>query len=175
MSVTKTYLITAGSIPLLERGLRMQLPETRDSGRPAGPGTGVSSVNRAGRSLNQSGSVVLTHLENAGAAGGLFKGEREKISLMAGGLVAWELLTLVREGKKKALSLRGISASLIAGGGLSNLADRIIRGTVTDYVRFPRLPGLAGKLVFNISDFCIIGGVLLSLLPEGRARKDISA
>ncbi len=165
MSMTKTYLTAAASIPLFERGLRQLLPETRDSGKSAGPGVGDSSARRKERPINKSGSIVLTHLENAGMAGGLFKGEREKISFLAGGMVAWELLAAVRAGSRKDSSLRGISASLIAGGGLSNLADRLARGTVTDYIRFPRLPGLAGKLVFNFSDFCIIGGVVLSLLP----------
>lgn len=43
-------------------------------------------------------------------------------------------------------------AALLACGGLSNLVDRFARGSVTDYLRFPYLPGRAGRLVWNLAE-----------------------
>ena len=68
--------------------------------------------------------------------------------------------------------------SLIIGGAASNTLDRMSKGFVTDYVSFPfigeRLSRIFGKkagkyiggIVFNISDFFIIGGTLYLMIRE---------
>ena len=59
-----------------------------------------------------------------------------------------------------------IGAGLALGGGLSNLWERLRRGTVYDYVQFPKLPKL-GRYVWNLADLAIlIGGLLLALLER---------
>ena len=58
-----------------------------------------------------------------------------------------------------------IGAGLLLGGGLSNLLDRLIRGHVTDYIRFckAKIKKLR-RIVFNLADvFIAIGAVLLVL------------
>ena len=67
-------------------------------------------------------------------------------------------------GDRAALLLYG--AALLACGGLSNLVDRFARGSVTDYLRFPRLPGRAGRLVWNLADFMILAGAALAMASE---------
>lgn len=52
---------------------------------------------------------------------------------------------------------------LVLGGGLSNLAERLFCGRVLDYLHFPKAPGRVGRLVFNLADFAIFFGALLSL------------
>ena len=54
----------------------------------------------------------------------------------------------------------------MAGGGASNLFERLRHGGVLDYIRFPGLPGKLGKLVFNPADFGIFVGVLAVLWKE---------
>ena len=57
-------------------------------------------------------------------------------------------------------------AALLACGGLSNLVDRFVRGSVTDYLRFPRLPGRVGRLVGTLADFMSRAGAALALASE---------
>lgn len=61
-----------------------------------------------------------------------------------------------------------IALSLIAGGGLANLADRIIIGCVRDFISFPIWPSLtwlSPSLTrwpsFNLADSTITAGVIL--------------
>ena len=54
-----------------------------------------------------------------------------------------------------------ISISLIIGGALGNLIDRIFLGYVRDFIRFEFWPSFP---IFNIADSCLfIGAVLLTI------------
>lgn len=53
--------------------------------------------------------------------------------------------------------------SLLLGGGLSNLYDRYTKGYVIDYFRIHLGPKWLRRIIFNISDFCIFIGALLTV------------
>ena len=56
-----------------------------------------------------------------------------------------------------------LALSLILGGALSNVYDRVKKGYVVDYFSF-NYKGLK-KIIFNISDICIIiGAVIIAIL-----------
>lgn len=57
-----------------------------------------------------------------------------------------------------------IGLALIVGGGFSNTYDRLKRKYVVDYVSFGVKWQPLRRIVFNISDFCIIIGALLTAL-----------
>lgn len=93
---------------------------------------------------------------------------------LTGALICAYMLNVISgkgNGRLKALSL-------IIGGAASNTLDRINKGFVTDYVSFPfigdRISRVFGKkagryiggIVFNISDFFIIGGTLYLMIRE---------
>jgi len=61
-----------------------------------------------------------------------------------------------------------VGAGLFLGGGLSNLLERLRRGRVFEYVRFPRAPGRLRRYVFNLADFAVFMGGLAWLLRKGR-------
>lgn len=56
--------------------------------------------------------------------------------------------------------------AFLLGGAYSNTYDRIIKGFVTDYLNFPKLPGKIRNIVFNISDFCILVGCGLIMIKQ---------
>lgn len=70
------------------------------------------------------------------------------------------IVTLGTTGK----GLLRFSLSLILGGAFSNTYDRIKNGYVIDYVRLPFGSENIKKLVWNIADFAIIIGALISVL-----------
>ena len=57
-----------------------------------------------------------------------------------------------------------LALSLMLGGGFSNLWDRIHKHHVVDYVRFRTPWKKLSKLVFNLSDFAIFLGAILTLI-----------
>lgn len=107
------------------------------------------------------GRAVLRYIRNYGFAMSAFKKNPSLVRRAAGAVngmmaavFAWEL---VKPGNK----LKKLSLAMIVGGGLSNLYDRMKRGYVVDYVSFKTRWKKLSDLVFNISDFFIIGGSAL--------------
>ena len=70
------------------------------------------------------------------------------------------LVTLTRHGNH----MLKIGLSILLGGAYSNTYDRLKRTYVVDYLNFPKAPGKIKNLVFNISDFAILIGSLISIL-----------
>lgn len=100
--------------------------------------------------------VSLTHVQNTGAAFGLFKGQQAwfiLLSLVVIGWLVWEL----RARQTLAPTMRWGSA-LILGGAVGNVIDRLRLGYVTDFIDFHVWP------VFNLGDSAITIGVALLLL-----------
>ena len=60
--------------------------------------------------------------------------------------------------------------ALLLGGAYSNTYDRMRRHYVVDYVSFPVKNKRVRRVVFNISDFCIMIGALLMVLGDMRRK-----
>lgn len=114
--------------------------------------------------------IRLTHLENEGMMGGVCK-ERKALSriLPCVSLLAVVALCIPHFGQKDTLSKAGIT--LFTLGGISNIYDRIRRGSVTDYIQFPKLPiRKLKRLVWNVADFMILIGAVLTVIGELKKR-----
>lgn len=118
------------------------------------------------------GRLILRNCHNKGAAFGLFKMEN-KHCLEASGFVlggaCWEFVRQLLHGGSR---IARLGLSMILGGGLSNYLDRRNKGYVTDYVSFGVKNKKIRSMVFNLSDFFILGGTLLwvisAILPTRR-------
>lgn len=115
---------------------------------------------RAGRreTSHWGGRVRLTALWNDGAAFGLPIGRR---TVLAGSLA----VLLAAAG---CLGRNPAAAGLVLGGGLSNFWERLRRGRVYDYLRFPGAPGPLGRYVYNLADLAVFlgaAGLLLGGAP----------
>lgn len=102
--------------------------------------------------------IRLTYAENPGFA--LNKGSRHPavvkgVSLAVAAACAAAFFPVMREGT----AVQKAGASLLLGGGLSNTCDRLVRGKVTDYIGI-------GRVIYNIADFAILAGMLMTVLPE---------
>jgi signal peptidase II len=109
--------------------------------------------------LNQSiplvkGILYLTLIRNRGAAFGIFKNQVPLFivtSIFAIILICFNL----KDPRHKKLSLYNISLSLILGGAVGNLIDRVFLGYVVDFLDLRIWP------VFNVADSAITVGAIL--------------
>ncbi len=116
----------------------------------------------------------ITHWTNDGAAFSLFA-DSGKPSLVRWGLVGFTLLAalvilivLIRIGNR--LTLTSVALALVFAGALGNVHDRIVYGSVVDFIEvhifsyhFPD---------FNLADSAVVIGACLLLIDSIRPRKD---
>ncbi len=121
------------------------------------------------------GFFRLTHTENTGAAFSLFADSPShwKTALLIGfSMVAMVIVSVLLWRQSQALSITGIALSLILGGAVGNLWDRVASGRVVDfllfYVKQYQWP------VFNLADSAIVVGASLLVLEILFARREHS-
>lgn len=112
------------------------------------------------------GNIVITRCHNSGAAMGKLAGNTDKLIFMSKFMTAlcfvYFIILLPFKGKK--LNKSGLS--LIISGGLQNLYDRLVKGSVTDYIRIPKAPGNLKNIIFNISDIAVMSGCMFVGMAE---------
>jgi signal peptidase II len=122
-------------------------------------------------------SVRFEYTENPGAFLGLgSKLPREaRFLLLVIFTSASLLLTLAFTVSARNLDVeQWVGLSLLAGGGVGNLIDRIFNdGAVIDFVRLG--VGSLQTGVFNLADVAIVAGVILLLLGSARGRRETAS
>jgi signal peptidase II len=111
------------------------------------------------------GFFRLTHLENTGAAFSLFADSPSpfRTTLLIGFSVAALAVVSVLLWKDRTIFHSGtLALSLILGGALGNLWDRVSDGKVTDFLDF--YIGAHHWPPFNVADSAIVIGALLLFL-----------
>jgi signal peptidase II len=107
----------------------------------------------------------LTRTHNPGAAFGLFSDSPSpwKATLLAVISAALILMLIVAVGRSRHLDAKaGVGLSLILGGALSNLFDRLAHGRVVDFLDFYWRS--YHWFTFNLADSAIVAGAGLLLL-----------
>ena len=117
--------------------------------------------------LNSSLPVIenifhITVVTNTGAAFGILQDQAGFLAFLGTVFILFFIVLVRRENKKGKLFL--IPCGLVLGGAVSNLYDRMIFGSVTDYIDLRIWP------VFNLSDSCITIGVILLLWQSYRKK-----
>jgi signal peptidase II len=108
------------------------------------------------------GCFHLTHVENTGAAFGLFAESTAQWKI--GALVSFSVIALMVVSAllwkhSHALSTTTIGLSLILGGATGNLWDRMLTGHVVDFFDF--YVGSYHWPAFNVADSAIVIGAIL--------------
>lgn len=113
----------------------------------------VGGVTPAGTVSVIPGLFNLTYSENRGVAFGLFQDGTVFFAVTTGIVVVVAAIFLVKNYKKS--KLFSIALSLIIGGGLGNLFERVYYGYVTDYLSLSFFPPIC-----NFADYCITAGTV---------------
>ncbi len=110
--------------------------------------------------------VTLVHVRNTGVAFGAFSGAGAIVLVLT--VVALVLLAayFARHPDRPGL---WVPTGLLLGGALGNIIDRVIRGSVTDWVKLPLWPA------FNVADMAITIGVLALLYVLEGPRRPVAS
>jgi signal peptidase II len=105
------------------------------------------------------GFFRLTHLENRGAAFGLFADSpaQWKIAMLVSfSIIALVVVSAMLWRATHAMASTGIGLALILGGAIGNLWDRLLNGRVVDFLLF--YVGQYQWPAFNVADSAIVVG-----------------
>lgn len=128
----------------------------------------VLSQMQTGDSITVTSFFRLVLVYNEGAAFSFLADhsgwQRWFFIVLALGVSGW-LLTMLRQHHRE--TLLPLAFSLIIGGALGNVIDRIVHGAVVDFLFFHA--GRYGWPAFNVADSAITVGVALMLWAQFRA------
>ena len=120
-------------------------------------------LSRTGKLKFESKYLRLTHLENRGFFLGLGQKHEKLLRWLPLGVWLLAAVCLLPQLCKRAFTAQlGIAAVLL--GGISKQWDRLRRGSVTDYLQFPHRRVKKRALVWNLADFMLVGGVVLTVV-----------
>ncbi len=114
------------------------------------------------------GGVSVRRFHNSGAAFGF--GEKNSRFMTVLSVVFASVLTVLffSPFSEKSTRLMKTGLALMLGGAYSNTYDRIRRGYVVDYVSFKSRSEYMSGIVYNLSDFCIAAGALITVIDAAR-------
>lgn len=117
--------------------------------------------------LNESIEIInhffsITYVQNIGAAWNILSGNRWLLIMI--GMISLIAIYLYFIKDKKLKKIEVITYSILIGGIIGNLIDRIVYGYVIDYLSF-NIFGYHFP-VFNLADICIVVSVFLMIMIE---------
>jgi signal peptidase II len=115
------------------------------------------------------GFFYIHYIPNDGIAMGLLAG-KQLVVIVVTGIIMLALACYIFMSRKKESPLTLAVLSIIVGGGIGNLIDRIRLGYVIDYLDFR-----VWDYIFNFADICVVVGcfaLLFIICFDTRKRKD---
>ncbi|HKU57479.1 MAG TPA: signal peptidase II [Gaiellaceae bacterium] len=126
----------------------------------------VASDLRLGEGLHVVGPFTIRHVQNSGIAFGLFSNATAAVIVVTAIAIGWMLAYFARSGARH--PVLPVALGLVIGGSISNLADRVRLGYVTDFLDFRYWPA------FNLADTSIVVGVGILLAALALAEREPS-
>lgn len=110
------------------------------------------------------GRLLVRKYHNRGAFLDMGKQRRELVALLSLALTLGATVLFLVTFTYRGNGMLRAGLALLLGGAYSNTYDRMVRKYVVDYVSFPVKNKKIRNIVFNISDFCIMVGALLTVI-----------
>ena len=129
----------------------------------------VVATLQLGEGLHVVGPFTIRHVQNSGIAFGLFSNATAAVIVVTMIAIGWMLAYFARSGARH--PVLPVALGLVIGGSVSNLADRVRLGFVTDFLDFRYWPA------FNLADSFIVVGVgilLVALVAADRPARSRS-
>lgn len=101
--------------------------------------------------------MSLYYVRNTGTAFSMFEGNRYITVLLTSVLIIVCLIVIITEARADH-TLIPVLLTFVAAGGISNLADRLMLGYVTDMI------SCGSFAVFNVADIAVTCGCILTML-----------
>ena len=101
--------------------------------------------------------LSLYYVRNTGTAFSMFEGNRYITVLLTSVLIIVCLIVIITEARA-GHDLIPVLLTFVAAGGISNLADRLMLGYVTDMI------SCGSFAVFNVADIAVTCGCVLTML-----------
>jgi signal peptidase II len=127
----------------------------------------VASNLQLGDGLHVVGPFTIRHVQNSGIAFGLFSNATAVVIVVTAIAIGWMLAYFARSGARH--PVLPVALGLVIGGSVSNLADRVRLGFVTDFLDFRYWPA------FNLADSSIVIGVGILLAALVLAEREPGA
>lgn len=105
------------------------------------------------------GVLNFTHIQNSGAAFGLFEGYG-RLFVPVAIIVAVLCIYMLKKGYINGKLLE-IATGLFVGGAIGNAIDRILFNQVTDFIHFQFREG-----ILNLADYALVFGLTLLLIDS---------
>lgn len=112
------------------------------------------------------GRLLIRRYHNKGAFLDMGQGKQGLVTILSLGLTLFMTVVFLATFSFRGNSTLKAGLAVLLGGAYSNTYDRLTRKYVVDYVSFPVKNKRFRRIVFNISDFCIMIGALLLALGE---------
>ena len=121
------------------------------------------------------GILRFTYVENRGAAFGMLSDNRW-IFMIISSLAIVAIVVYLWKFRPDSI-LACLALSMIVGGGIGNMIDRVALGYVVDFIDFCAFPSL-WMWVFNVADACVCVGagllvlwLILSMIEDSKQAK----
>lgn len=106
--------------------------------------------------------LSLVYVENRGAAFGILQGKKI-ILVFFTFLIIMAMCYYLYKGQKSMATISKLSISLIIGGAIGNLIDRVFRHFVIDFISVT-FPNGYEFPVFNVADIAVVCGTFLLII-----------
>ena len=148
MEVNMQYLAVILGIFGLEFGIKKHIEETKEEGQ---------------EEKKCAGALIIRKHHNRGAFLNAGENNRKAVMVISVALSVFltivYVITLTTAGK----GMLKWGLTLLLGGAYTNTYDRLTRKYVVDYVSFNVSFRWLRRIIFNIGDFCIMIGAMLSV------------
>ena len=126
-----------------------------------------SKLDRKTRSICD-GRLLLQKVHNEGAILGIFKDKPDVVKNISLGMMAVIAVIYLNLLQEKGRAVLKIAFALTAGGAASNVTDRVSKHYVVDYLSIQTKWKRLRRIVFNLSDLCIMVGLTLFVIQKSK-------